>query len=135
MISLKLLLVKLMTLSNNTTTVTDFFTVDSSVATIQSGHYAQYGKVAELVIYWTNKNAISVPTSGNIDNITIGTLKTGKRPVMSTGAYSHGDNAGQAWYVIPDTGAIQLAALEGSGSSRTIAAGTWFSLHATYLVP
>lgn len=119
----------------DTTTITDVITVDSDNASITSAHYIQYGKVAQIVIAWTNKNAISVPAHGNISNVTIGTIVSGKRPAMSSNGQSHGDNAGPAWYGITTGGVVQLGAVEGTGTARTIDAGTTFRLHATYILP
>lgn len=117
-----------------TTTIADIITVNSSNATITVAEFARWGKVAQLHIAWTNKSAISVPANGNIGNVTIGTLVAGKRPIYSHAAWSHGDNAGAAWYNFNAAGAIGLGACEGTGAARTIAANTRFDLYTTFIL-
>lgn len=118
-----------------TTTATDFFEVSSSVATVSSGRCRKFGKVVYVFLTWTNKNAITVPDHGNIANITIGTLKSGYRPHTDSTGISYGDNAGQQWYAIRTTGVIELSACEGTGTQRTIAAGSTFRCMATFITP
>lgn len=115
-------------------TITSIITVNSDNATITKASYATYDKIAQLYLQWKNVNAISVPASGNITNITIGTLVSGKRPAILTGGWSNGDNAGAAWYNISTGGSITLGACESTGAARTIAAGTAFSCYATYIL-
>lgn len=118
-----------------TSTVASIIAVDSSVATVTSAYAHVWGKVCQLVINWTNKTAITVPASGNISNVTIGTIAEGLRPAILTAAHSYGDSAGAAWYAITNQGAVQLGAVEGTGAARTIAAGTTFNLCAQFLLP
>lgn len=120
----------------STTTINNIITLNTTnTSEIVSANYAQYGKIAQIYIQWKNKNAISVPVSGNITNIVIGTLVSGKRPKISTGAYSDGDGAGASWYNIATGGNITLGACESTGVARTIAAGTTFNVRATYILP
>ena len=107
----------------------------SSAATIVTANYAQYGHVAQLYIAWKNKKAISVPASGNITNVQVGTIYSGKRPAIPSAAHSYGDNAGAAWYYIGSDGNLQLGACEGTGKARTIAANSDFRLCTTYIIP
>lgn len=116
-------------------TVSDFFTVNSTNAKLTDGRLRRYGKVVEVTITWENKAAISVPASGNIGNIEVGTFVSTKRPAIASNGLSHGDNAGQAWYNIGTNGILRLGAVEGTGSSRTIAADTTFNFFATYILP
>lgn len=121
--------------NQSTSTITDIITVNSTNATIISGNFVQNGKIAQIYIKWQNKNAITVPSSGNITNFTIGTIVAGKRPLILTGAWSIGDDAGAAWYNIATGGAISLGACEGTGTERSIAANTTFHMCATYILP
>lgn len=120
--------------ATSTTTITSIISVNSSNATITEAAYAQYGHVAQVRIIWTNNNAISVPASGNLTNINIGTLVSGKRPKIISVGSSHGDYAGPAWYYFNPSGAIALSAAESTGSARTINAGTTFQFYATYIL-
>ena len=118
----------------STSTITDIISVNSSNATIVEAAYAQYGKIAQVRIIWTNKNALSVPASGNLTNVNIGTLVSGKRPKIISVGSSHGDYAGPAWYYFNTSGAIALSAVESTGAARTIAADTTFQFYATYIL-
>lgn len=119
----------------STDTIANIITVNSDNATISSARYRQYGKVAQVQIDWKNVNAISVPASGNISNVQIGTLVSGKRPSTYSNGTSAGDSAGQAWYNINLSGVISLGACEGTGAARTIAAGTTFNFYSTFILP
>lgn len=119
---------------SSTSTISQIISVNSTNATISSAQYAQCGKIAMVRIVWTNKSAISVPASGNISNVQVGTLVSGKRPKIFCHAHSNGDNAGAAWYSVGTDGVISLGACESTGSARTIAASQTFSLCATYIL-
>lgn len=120
---------------SDTSTASDFFTVYSSNATISNfAVCAIYGKVAQVSFNWKNVNAITVPASGNISNITIGTLKTGYRPLNASVGWSNGE-ASAAWYNINSSGVVTLNALEGTGASRTIAASTEFRFSTVFILP
>lgn len=110
-------------------------TATSGNATITYASAQRWGKVAQLSLSWTNASAITVPASGNISNLSVGTIAAGLRPAIRTAAYSHGDGAGAAWYSISSQGEVELCAMDGTGSSRTIAAGTTFCLLCTYILP
>lgn len=117
-------------------TVANIITPNSTnTASVRLIRFVKWGKMAQIYVAWSNKNAISVPPTGNIDNIEIGTFVSGKRPAIATVAISKGDVAGQAWYNIADTGILTLTAMEGTGTTRTIAAGTEFYISATYILP
>lgn len=119
----------------STSAIANVIVADTSVASVTGVAARTWGKVCMLTINWTNVNEISVPASGNIANLVIGTLVEGLRPAISCAAISHGDNAGQCFYSVSSGGGIQLGAVEGTGSARTIAAGTTFNLHAVYIIP
>jgi len=118
-----------------TTTAAASVIAAASGITVTAANYAQWGKVAQLVIDFTYDQAITVPANGNIANVTVGTLVDGKRPVYFKAAHSNGDGAGQQWYGITAAGVVTLRALEGTGSQRTVAAGTTLSVSAVYLLP
>lgn len=114
-------------------TIASIITVNSTNATIELAEAVKYGNIVLLHIRWTNKAAISVPASGNITNLTIGTLLAAYRPAYQHAGWSHGDNAGAAWYSVGTNGNIGLGACEGTGAARTIAAGTVFEFHSTFI--
>lgn len=118
----------------SSTTITDVITVNSGNAAITSVDYEQWGKIASLFIEWTNKNNISVPAGGNINDFTVGQLVSGKRPANEVHWQTEGDNAGPAWGYINTVGNLGIGACEGTGAARTIAAGSTFKSHVTYIV-
>lgn len=115
-------------------TISSVVTVNSSVARVTEAQACRWGKVCQLHIRWESVNAISVPAEGNINNLVIGTIVDGLRPAIMTVAHSYGDNAGAAWYHINTQGKISLGAMEGTGTARTIAAGSIFTCLATYIL-
>lgn len=122
--------------TSSTSTVSDIISVNTSNATVSSAQYVQNGRIAQVRITWTNRSAITVPASGNIANLSIGSIVSGKRPAIDyTGAFSNGDSGGPAWYTIAEGGAITLRACEGIGKERTIDSGTTFIVFATYILP
>lgn len=110
-------------------------TGNSGVATITGATAYRWGKVCQLAITWKNDSAISVPASGNITDVTVGTLVEGLRPAITAGGQSNGDNAGAAWYYVNANGNVVLGAVEGTGEARTIAAGTTFNMYAQLILP
>lgn len=107
----------------------------SSGVTITEAYFASWGRMAQLRIFWTYNSAITVPASGNINpDITVGTLVSGLSPLLNHGAWSHGNQAGAAWYGVSSGGNVSLYACEGTGSQRTISAGTEFRLYTTYIL-
>lgn len=110
-------------------------TANSGVTTIDSAQARRWGKVCQLYINWKNVAAITVPASGNISNVTVGTVAEGLRPAILTAAHSYGDSAGAAWYYLNSQGNISLGAMEGTGVERTIAAGTTFNFLCTFILP
>lgn len=118
----------------STTTVSQIITANTTNVTITSASYVQFMHLAMVYIRFTNKAAISVPASGNITNLQVGTLVSGKRPAILCTPHSTGDEAGAAWYNLTSAGVLALGAVEGTGAARTIAAGQTFSLAATYIL-
>lgn len=119
----------------NTTTIANVIEANASVATVTSVEMCKWGRMCMVTVNWKNVSDISVPASGNITNLVIGTLVEGVRPAITTDGESHGDNAGQARYYINKSGTVQLGSVEGTGAARTIAAGTTFNMHAQFLLP
>lgn len=119
----------------NTTTIANVIEANASVATVTSVEMCKWGRMCMVTVNWKNESDISVPASGNITNLVIGTLVEGVRPAITTDGESHGDNAGQARYYINKSGTVQLGSVEGTGAARTIAAGTTFNMHAQFLLP
>lgn len=117
-----------------TTTIADVITANTTNATISSVGYAQWGKIAMLTVYWSNVNAISVPVSGNITNLTIGTVVSGKRPVIRVHPQCDGDNSAIAFYSLSNDGTLQVGGFDSHGSAYTIAASSTHRLSVTYLL-
>ncbi len=117
-----------------TTGSSSWVTVNSTNATLTATNYAKWGKILQIDLTWTNKAAISVPANGNITNLQVCTLNSGYRPAVYSGAWSNGDTGGAAWYNITTGGVVTLGACEGTGSARTIAAGTEFKVLATFIL-
>lgn len=119
----------------NITTIANVIEANASVATVTSVEMCKWGRMCMVTVNWKNESDISVPASGNITNLVIGTLVEGVRPAITTDGESHGDNAGQARYYINKNGTVQLGSVEGTGAARTIAAGSTFNMHAQFLLP
>lgn len=101
--------------------------------TISEIKYVRRGNVAQIYGEWTSSSAITVRADGNLPDVTVGTLVSGKRPVIETVALSHGNDNGTVYY-ISSAGNIALTAANATGSQRTIAAGTAMNFRATYIV-
>ncbi len=108
--------------------------VAKSGTTITEAVYKQWGRVASLRIRFTRTSAITVPAHGNITDIDVATVVSGKRPRMQSFGFSGGNGAGQAWYSLGTDGVVTLCACEGNGSSRSIAKGSEFSFYCTYIL-
>lgn len=118
----------------NTDSTSGVFTKESSV-TIRWFHCTKWGNVVSVSMSWYTSQAISVPANGNITDFFIGTFAAGYRqPGGETHGVSSGDSAGAAWYYINSNGQLQLGAVEGTGSARTIAANTAFDFYAAWVV-
>ena len=122
-------------LTTTATTTTSSIITPGSGITINSAGYAQYGKIAQIIVSWKSSNTISVDADGNATNVTVGTVVSGKRPKITTAGTSYGDNGGPAFYFIDADGLMQLGACGGTGASRTIAANTLFQALFTYILP
>ena len=114
------------------TQVSDIIAPGSAV-NVKDARLVKWGRVRNLWIYWTPKNKITVPATGDISNITIGTLTEGNRPVVSCAGHTDNGGIGPGWYVCNYQGVLTLDCLNGTGSSRTIAAGTYAVVLMTYL--
>ena len=107
-----------------TTTVSDVLTAGSGV-TISSVAYAQYGKVATVRITFTYSSNIS---SGNITNITLATMKSGKIPKVLAPFTTGSDGPVMTGY-IGTGGAVVLSA-----TAASISANTTLNICSTYVV-
>ena len=114
-------------------TGTNAFSANSSTATLVDASLLKFGRVVLVRIRYKLKSALSVPASGNITNVTVGTIAAGYCPAQWTGGYSVGDDAGAAWHSIAADGVVTLGACEGTGSARSISTDTVFVCTATYL--
>ncbi len=104
-------------------------TIDTCVLTI-------WGQVCSMILGFKYSSAISVPVSGNISNVTVGTLDAKYRPSTEIGLRSNANSAaGAAWGHLETNGLISLGALDGWGSSaRSLAANTVINLGGTWIM-
>jgi uncharacterized repeat protein (TIGR02543 family) len=112
--------------------VSDIISPGSAV-NVNDARLVKWGRVRNLWIYWTPKNKITVPATGDISNITVGTLTEGNRPVVACAGQTDNSGIGSGWYTCNYQGVLTLDCLNGTGSSRTIAAGTYAVVLMTYL--
>ncbi len=113
--------------------VTDIITAASGISISYAG-LVKWGNVLSLRLIYTYSSDISVPANGNITDILVGTLVEDFCPVILTAWQSYGDNAGIAMGYIGDTGNVYIGSFEGTGSARTIAAGTQIDTLATIVL-
>lgn len=114
-----------------TATVSDFFTFNSGWSL--SGDFYAMRREHTIMFRMNVKSSsdISVPASGDITNITIGTVKSGWRPpfmvnwTSMAGAFATG--------YITATGTLIMGFCEGTGTARTISAGTVFYISCVYI--
>ena len=134
---------------NNTVYVNEFdmgryvitsgwFTPNSSeVASITTTDLVKWGDVVTFSITGTIKNAITANAYGNFTDIVLGTIVQELRP-QGSAVYctSNGNTLGNCsnWFYINTSGEIKLSAVEGTGASRTIAAGSTFYCRGSYLI-
>ena len=114
------------------TQVSDIIAPGSAV-NVNQAVLVKWGRVRNLWIYWTPKSKITVPATGDISNVTIGTLTEGNRPVVACAGQTDNSGIGPGWYTCNYQGVLTLDCLNGTGSSRTIAAGTYAVVLMTYL--
>lgn len=115
-------------ISTDTTEPSEILTAGTDIS-FTAAKYVQRGCVAQLYVAWTSGVAISVPASGNVQDVVIGTLLDGKRPIIETAAVSNG-NDGFTNYYVSTTGNIGLSYAHGTGASRTISSG---NIRVTYI--
>lgn len=110
-------------------------TINTSNATLVEAAAVRCSNIVQIYIKWKNKTAITVPATGNITNVLVGTIQSADfRPVIFSAGHSNGDlSGGASWYSIYANGEIYLGACEATGAQRTIAAGSEFSIIATYV--
>ena len=105
----------------------------NSLFTFTNFRFVRSGRVAMLSFDWSYSFTISVPATGNITDLQIGTLREGFRPATIAHPVSNGNGVGPAWYHISTGGALILCAVEGTGTAQTIAANTTFNFACTYI--
>ena len=119
----------------STTTVSDFITFESDWSLDSTGFYAvRYGKIAMFRMYIKSSSDISVPASGNITDIQIGTITLDWRSVMVSVWQTWGNNAGMARGYHASDGKMYMTSCEGTGTARTISAGSVFNTMGIYLL-
>lgn len=116
---------------NNTSLITPESGWTITVCLVQ-----RWGQFAYMYGAAKRSSTISIPASGNITNIKIGTLDSGYRPVNTIYLRSNADSAaGAAWLSLGTDGGITLNAMEGTNSARTLAANTPIHFGGGYLMP
>lgn len=119
----------------NATTPEDIQTIvtPASGITITNARYIRRGDVAQIYLEFTSSSDISVPASGNITDLMVGTLNADKAPLVPSLMLSNG-NAIAMWASMWAGGDIYISAINARGSTYTITAGTSLNLRATYIV-
>lgn len=118
----------------STTTISDFITFESGWSLDGNNFYAvKYGRVVMVRMNLKYSSDISVPASGNITDITIGTIKQGWTPFTTTTWQTWGNNAGMAHGYYGAGGGMIMCSCEGTGTARTISAGSVFNITGIYI--
>lgn len=100
---------------------------------VTGGTVSRWGQIVHITAYFETTASTSVTTSGNINNIVIGTLSSDYTPPTYVEMHSSGDEIGAAWGYITNTGAITIGAFEGLNATRTIASGAKLYISSCYV--
>lgn len=92
--------------------------------------YAKYGNIVQLCGSVKNKNAITIPSHGDLGDLEMFTLPSGYRPKITTGGFADNGNL-VAWRIASD-GKVYLTSV--FRSTGTWAAGAVFGIRATFIV-
>ncbi len=92
--------------------------------------YAKYGNIVQLCGSVKNKNAITIPSHGDIGDLHMFTLPSGYHPKITTGGFADNGNL-VAWRIASD-GKVYLTDVY--RSTGTWAAGAVFFIRATFIV-
>lgn len=105
---------------SDTTTMADFFVPDG--CTVSSCHAVRWGKHAAVAIAYKLSTALSVPDSGNVTDVTLGTLKEGWRPALGMNACMdpHYGLTGD----VDSSGVVKIRGANSRGAAYTIGTGT-----------
>lgn len=120
-----------LTKRNFTSNIDDFMEFESDWSLVSDFYAMRFGHFVMFRMIITSSSNISVPASGNITDITIGTVKPKWRPPFVTSWFSYG--AEFAIGYLNSAGAFTMAFCDGTGTARTISAGTTFSLTGGYM--
>ena len=101
--------------------------------TVNSCQIARWGQIVQLYFSMKYNAAISVGASGNITNITIGTLNSQYCPTDFM-AYMWAGDDNHAWGAINTNGSIVIGAFDGTNASRSIAANTNIYMYSRYIL-
>lgn len=115
-----------------TTTVADYITLASGW-NCSALSAVKVGRVVQVRMDLTYNADISVPATGNITDLTIGTVKTDWWPVVTAIFGSWGNGAGSTHGMINTSGAMILCAFGSTGAARTVTAGTAIHVVSTYI--
>lgn len=99
-----------------TTTVTDFFTEDA--CTVTAGSAMRWGKLAFVRLSYRLSSALTVPSNGDVTDVTLGTLKAGWRPYDMTNVIL--DQTRIAIGDVDTDGVVKLRSANSRGASYTI---------------
>ena len=110
----------------NTTTLSNFFTADG--CTVSSCRAVRYGKHAYISLAYKLSTALSVPESGNVSDVTLGTLKAGWIPAVASNGIMDA-NYGLTGDV-DTSGVVKIRGANSRGAAYTI--GTTTTLYARF---
>lgn len=120
--------VRLRTTTAAGTEVSDFIAKESNVNVTYAAS-ARWGGIVTFAINFSLTNNITVPASGILSSqITIGTLVGDYHPAVAHQWSTYGSNAGFASGYIDETGLMKMVYCNGTGSQRTINAGSVFNV-------
>ena len=107
----------------STTTVASIVTANSGVTTISAATAKTWGKVAAVAITWKLAADVTVPASGNLSNIVVGTLAAALCPAVATNVQLDNGDIGLFGDIATD-GTITLRGADSRGAEYTLSAST-----------
>lgn len=107
----------------STTTVASIVTANSGVTTISAATAKTWGKAAAVAITWKLAADVTVPASGNLSNIVVGTLAAALCPAVATNVQLDNGDIGLFGDIATD-GTITLRGADSRGAEYTLSAST-----------
>ena len=107
----------------STTTVGSVVTANSGVTTVSAATAKTWGKVASITISWKLASDVTVPASGNLSNITVGTIAAGLCPAVAINVNLDNGDIGLFGDIATD-GTITLRGADSRGEEYTLSSST-----------